>query len=981
MLVAAAVGQKPELPDIWTVVEDSYDSDVTVTFASLEPGVTMNVDELYDIGEEKGVLRIVDHGHYSKTNYYTLTQQTYVVQDRKCSVGSIIEHVGYRIWGWLYDDSHSSEGKQNFLFGPSALLRIARDYKDQADYIGQTLVRGIMADHWVIKHDDNHTLDFHFAIDDWLMPYGHELEGVKLAAPLLVKVNGKQGNPWNPAEGEIDQEVFYEYTDFKPYVANNRKFEFLVQDGLECKGRETMDPSKIDPPKIPSDNFQVFIETLVPSYDSIQHQVKTTIFRAWMYYDNYKQLLRLDINPDMDAVEQTQAYKSIHDFNTGIEYRIYMETGACDMQPLDPDQLGNVIGSGVIAGVIMADPDNLFHLDDSYFFNGYGETRGIRTDRWTSTRNDIKNPDTGENYMKAVVDYQFIYEGTEIDGETIGTSLPASIDVTVYNDSDPDSILYRHIVNLLHFKTSFETFEINPFDVRECMDTPPQRTWIKFTFKGDWFQGASQEPDAFQRALLSKISTSGTSFVRLPEIRLDHDTNFVYATLLLLEPAPYHFQFERLEDTKPTDSDTQLEMSIEDVDECALQCLRYVRFQCVSFYECQDLNKNCFVSNYKDSPGNFVDIPKNCSHYKKALIKNTKIQKTNDEVLLWLDGQVSMGIFVLRIKYQDIGGQTKTGIYNATFVEEILMPDDPILVDLIREDFQMAFIHGKLQAQYTDLQLNKVSYDLCLASCLQERAFDCETFSYCYDDSTCSLSSFVVDSPVPNSEVVRKTNCVIISRSHTNDYDKMDGTVFLGTPKASTHTTGPEKCAFYCDNSTAFTCRSFDFCSQDNTCNLFEEHSIDVPDKLNHSYADCVHYARNALVDFKKHEKQVLAGNRDRYVKDISVTQCAQVCEDEPDFGCNGFDYCTEPGSITCFLTSAHYSDAGIVITNSPTCDHYSREYYEGDDRDSHANRKKDPSKYIYGPGDMAGLACSMLVISIALTFAGVYAYNKHYKQ
>lgn len=51
-----------------------------------------------------------------------------------------------------------------------------------------------------------------------------------------------------------------------------------------------------------------------------------------------------------------------------------------------------------------------------------------------------------------------------------------------------------------------------------------------------------------------------------------------------------------------------------------------------------------------------------------------------------------------------------------------------------------------------------------------------------------------------------------------------------------------------------------------------------------------------------------------------------QVCEDEPDFGCNGFDFCSANNGTTCFLTSDHYSDSGVIISNSPICDHYSRE-------------------------------------------------------
>ncbi|XP_037789197.1 uncharacterized protein LOC119584581 [Penaeus monodon] len=204
--------------------------------------------------------------------------------------------------------------------------------------------------------------------------------------------------------------------------------------------------------------------------------------------------------------------------------------------------------------------------------------------------------------------------------------------------------------------------------------------------------------------------------------------------------------------------------------------------------------------------------------------------------------------------------------------------------------------------------------------------------------------------------------------------------VYTGDADLVIKSTDADKCAYHCSNVTAITCRSFDYCQKERMCYLYEQRTIDMPPELiNHTVPDCSHYSRDALVDFKKHENQVLEGSRDRYLKFVSASYCAQVCEDEPDYGCNGFDYCEQPDDITCFLTSDHYTDEGVEIGNSPTCSHYSREYYDGKDMNAYAHSRS--SKYIYGPGDMAGLACSMLVISIAATFGGVYAYNKYFKK
>lgn len=92
--------------------------------------------------------------------------------------------------------------------------------------------------------------------------------------------------------------------------------------------------------------------------------------------------------------------------------------------------------------------------------------------------------------------------------------------------------------------------------------------------------------------------------------------------------------------------------------------LYFMVFPCRSFYQCKGQAKNCFVSNYNYSPGDFIDIPKNCSHYKKALIKNNEIQKPNWEVVLWLDTQITEGALKVRIDYEDDEGQVSPKDYD-----------------------------------------------------------------------------------------------------------------------------------------------------------------------------------------------------------------------------------------------------------------------------------------------------------------------------
>lgn len=58
----------------------------------------------------------------------------------------------------------------------------------------------------------------------------------------------------------------------------------------------------------------------------------------------------------------------------------------------------------------------------------------------------------------------------------------------------------------------------------------------------------------------------------------------------------------------------------------------------------------------------------------------------------------------------------------------------------------------------------QVSYDVCLAKCIGQVSFECETFSYCYDSQECMMSSEVVDTPPDDNQLVQQSDCVVIIR-------------------------------------------------------------------------------------------------------------------------------------------------------------------------------------------------------------------------
>lgn len=66
--------------------------------------------------------------------------------------------------------------------------------------------------------------------------------------------------------------------------------------------------------------------------------------------------------------------------------------------------------------------------------------------------------------------------------------------------------------------------------------------------------------------------------------------------------------------------------------------------------------------------------------------------------------------------------QPQKGIYQAIFEQNEILGDDPVLVDLLRDDFSVAYKRGKLLNKYTDLKITQVrGRGMCGERCRHER--------------------------------------------------------------------------------------------------------------------------------------------------------------------------------------------------------------------------------------------------------------------
>ncbi|XP_018016306.1 uncharacterized protein LOC108673043 [Hyalella azteca] len=950
-----AASDEPQFPDVWTVVEHSYHAKILMSLPQGVPPVTATIDELYDRSLGSGRVLVTGGGMDNFYHYYESSQQMFIITNHSCQSYPLKEP--QPLYGWNYQFE-----PDNFLFGPSALLSAAKIL--DPTYVGSDTIRDIASDVWTANTIDGYTISYYFAVQQWSIGHG----GMRI--PLLIKVDGMETNPWDILDHK-NMSIFYDYMDFVPDVSPEHYRDLELPKGLECSSRKSLDEGK-QLPDLPL-GFRTHMEIILGDKSG------QIVYRGWMYYDTTRQLLRFDLKGD-DVEELEYDMKLIFAYDSGILYAINSYTGDCKMSPIKPGYFGSLEGS-VVGNILMADPDHFFHLDDTWSQNGSGSswTRGVLTERWTSTRNDIPNPEGG-NYPKVVLDYHFIRSDVLIIGHADDVSVqhPVRVDVTIYDPDDARVVVAEEAVNFLGFSSlASDSFAMGEFDVRECFMLPQQRSWLKITFEGIWERGLDTHVRDFEEDLARAIiNGTGTSIIRIPEIQVDHDDNFVFAVLLLLQPAPYSLQFTPYPDKQPTDQDHLVEELINDADLCARYCLSYTTFHCSSFYQCPVQGKQCFLSSIINSTGTAAtDVP--CPHFVQTVSDTHAVQPFNEEVEMWINEEIVKQTLVFQYPYTDADGQENYGVYTAVQMTREMFVDDPVFVDLIREDFVPLIGGARLKDEYNNVTFKKDTYISCLLTCKYYEAFECNTFSFCYDDGTCYLSSQVFVRPMTPQEVVLDGDCIVIGRQLLDEYTEIKGAVLnIDANMQFSGILDPNYCAYDCDVVTDFVCRSFDYCSDTGTCYLHDTHVLDAGDgDLQTNATHCTHYSSSYLTDFKKHENVRISGTRDVYLLYVTLDQCAKECVEDADIVCNGFDFCQEDGGQSCYLTEAHYSGQGVQVSDTLVCDHYERVYYDGQDLNTVVNQQ-EPKKG-YGPGDMAGLAVGMLISSFALTFVAFYFYNK----
>ncbi|XP_064625991.1 uncharacterized protein LOC135486820 [Lineus longissimus] len=139
-----------------------------------------------------------------------------------------------------------------------------------------------------------------------------------------------------------------------------------------------------------------------------------------------------------------------------------------------------------------------------------------------------------------------------------------------------------------------------------------------------------------------------------------------------------------------------------------------------------------------------------------------------------------------------------------------------------------------------------------------------------------------------------------------------------------------DDCAQACIDSKEFICESFDYCYTVGTCMLSTLHPEQHQDLVT-DITFCDLYGRNFISKFhKKRGKTILADEPTASRKVSSAQECAKECVFSSEVDCRSFDYCDYNGFSVCLLGTRHIDDGPAEgVVSEPSCDHYSRNYFD----------------------------------------------------
>ncbi|KAL5021454.1 hypothetical protein ScPMuIL_000609 [Solemya velum] len=672
-----------------------------------------------------------------------------------------------------------------------------------------------------------------------------------------------------------------------------------------------------------------------------------SIFESQIKYDATHKLVLYD------AISYDYPYHqtfTIHDFNTGIAYKIDEDIGSCSISHIPVngfDATRNPKTNGG-RGAYLHNVENaaeLLGMNMRFQYVGQSTKRGLLCDVFEGQWN-LSIP----GVTMATLRYYFLHNtwtqlSTSGNDET--TRQPVSLDIS---SAQMD---FFTTYNFLDFVDG--PFNLNHFDIQKCF--PDKQKHIKIDLQGPNNSAANgvftRRVDFSHEFLNMLVVNTRASPLRFQNIEVTIYLNRIYVLFTIVGKAPAAKHFVRVNST--SDEYDERYSNVASLEDCAQQCQDQISTQCWSFAYC-DTQQLCMLKGHKSNS----QSPSNCKHFLRTVATSYVEPSLGDLVKklvnLIAKKKLTIDFFV-------------TDRTVATFTVTRITQD----ISRVGRQSEATsnFKHFSIRRNAALVGHNEgvrapVSVDECARECLNSQTFFCQSFDYCYSWGECQFSvSHPEDIPQDVNNDVKF--CDMYSRNYVDNFRAVEGLVPVGWTGLTLYNVNTlNMCAQRCLNAVNSTCRAFNFCNSTLTCELMTSHYTYA--NANTTQATCSHYSREYSDDFTMIENRTMTTGIITSISNTNAHACAQTCIKEDSKLCWAFSSCVG-------IFPQKYGAYSARIMAGTPC--------KGGAGSSLMSRQcSTDGSSNYGPGAMAGLGVSMLVVG---TFIGVgilyYGHGKFTKR
>lgn len=978
------LGADPDktVPDYYTFLEGSYTLQVEMT--SHITSMTYYIQETREVRDlmQREVnavsVRITTNATQEIVYFYPLTRKFVTYKNGACEDHGMEDP--FAIWGWFDEDPEHGDEPH---YGPSSILRLTHFVVSELYTANNSVfINDVLSNGWkMCSPDGDVELFFYYSVPEWEMPNTPNFSEENTQFPVYYSARSMSGS----------FSFEYSISQFVPYVVRHTELE--PPRGANCEAMVGV-LGDFPIPSMPN-HFSFQQETITNPMIEGQQLGVQIVDKSLLYYSQNLSLIRFDFVPayeDETPFMSEQPLRVIQDFNTGVSYFIDLENGNCTRTWLDGSfhhHTHGFFGSGEMVG-----PDEFMKLTGTWAYVGPFFDRHIEDHRWTSTRNDIVNPETGGVYNKAVIEWEFLFVTSDTDREEgASATVPVRTNLYVYNQEDTSKVDFAITTNVYSY-TAISLYSEDEFDVFQCYERSEfDWSFLLFVFptSDEQFAAIKSKPDLVRHQLYDGIMRFGqVSPVRISSIDVSDgfsgmggnhtDTNIVLATVRFLERAPYIFSYGRDDSAPSVPGQNEKKLAyINNPRECAEFCSRNRDFDCKSFQVCDQ--KDCYLSKSVDQDGDPVTGVESCEHWVLTMENITFADLPSNRAYEEIRRAAHDGEFSLIIE-----NEGKEVVIPASEVFHYRNPD---FMALVTDQFFLVSRHSQLNHpnnSYFDI----ANLEECEALCLSIQEYRCDSLAYSWENLACHLSSLHFDA-FQAGDIVPMSHSAVITRSYLTEYKPVFGGVSLNSSgPVYQEITHMETCAMKCSTESSIDCRSFDFCFEEKTCRLHTEGFLDGTTGGNYNiFTACTHFSRSSRDDFTEYNNQALPSSQHRLIlSDTTAATCAKQCIDDTTEVCESFDFCEmceeaeEPtcgseglGKMNaCFLSTKHLGEDDVSLLSVVACQHYERDYFGELSYAAWKNQQLAQEEDRYGSGDMAGLAFGMIFLGILLSVGFLYA-------